>query len=74
MRCVVTGGGGFIGSHLVSELVCWELDVVSFDIHPQAPRSVDKHLAVIQGDIRDLAHLIHGGHQSPVRLHYIAMV
>ncbi|MFP7287377.1 NAD(P)-dependent oxidoreductase [Shouchella clausii] len=34
MRVLVTGGGGFIGSHVLKELIKKEISVVSFDISP----------------------------------------
>ncbi|ARQ71309.1 NAD-dependent epimerase/dehydratase family protein [Streptomyces marincola] len=48
MRVLVTGGAGFIGSHIVAELLARGHEPVVLDIRPAAP-GVDAHRA----DIRD---------------------
>src|ERR1700735_2777414 len=61
MKCVVTGGAGFIGSHLVDRLLGDGHEVVVIDnfaigrpenlaSHAQSP-----HLKLVQGDVPDLA-------------------
>ena len=45
MRVLVTGGAGFIGSHIVEQLVADDHEVVVLDsLHPAAHRSVPEHL------------------------------
>jgi UDP-glucose 4-epimerase len=60
MKCVVTGGAGFIGSHLVERLVHDGHDVVVIDNfavgHPRnlASLSGSPRLKIVQADITDL--------------------
>jgi len=59
-RALVTGGSGFIGSHLVDRLLSDEWQVVVLDSLLTGHRSNlvshlgDPHLKVVEGDIRDL--------------------
>ena len=66
MRVLVTGGAGFIGSHLVDSLLAEGHEVTSFDnFDPFYPREVkERNIAVhrehrawrlVEGDLRDLA-------------------
>lgn len=50
MRALVTGAGGFIGSHVVAALAEAEAEVVAFDQRPIAPRAA---VEPVVGDIRD---------------------
>ena len=60
-KVLVTGGAGFIGSHLVDALVELEHEVVAFDnldpaAHPQPPKwpvYVNPTCQYILGDVRD---------------------
>ncbi|MDQ3786260.1 MAG: GDP-mannose 4,6-dehydratase [Actinomycetota bacterium] len=58
-RVVVTGGCGFIGSHLVEELVARGDDVTIFDgtPPPEWQRVAREHVTFVQGDILDRAAL-----------------
>jgi dTDP-L-rhamnose 4-epimerase len=59
MRVLVTGGAGFIGSHVVDELLALGHDVVVLDsFHPlawgdAAPRHLDPRAELVEGDVRD---------------------
>jgi UDP-glucose 4-epimerase len=55
MKYLVTGGGGFIGSHLASYLADQQHDVVVLDNFSTGKRENIKHPAIklIEGDIRD---------------------
>jgi len=58
-RCLITGGAGFIGSHLVNEIVVnKKKQVVVLDNlsngTTQIPRSLLDQVEFIQGDIRDI--------------------
>lgn len=57
-RVLVTGGAGFIGSHIVDELVAAGVEVVSLDLlHPSAHRGPPDYLNHaadnVAGDVRD---------------------
>lgn len=57
MRSLVTGGAGFIGHHLVGELVRRGDDVIVIDSYITGSRArlsaFEAHIELIQGDIRD---------------------
>ncbi|MDQ3384934.1 MAG: NAD-dependent epimerase/dehydratase family protein [Actinomycetota bacterium] len=58
MRILVTGGAGFIGSHVVDELMGLDHEVVVLDsldraAHAEKPRYLDPRAAYVWGDVRD---------------------
>lgn len=61
-RVLVTGGAGFLGSHLVEHLITLGLDVTVIDDFSAAPRDnlagILGHVSLVDGDVRDPS--IHG--------------
>jgi nucleoside-diphosphate-sugar epimerase len=65
MRVLITGGGGFIGSHLVDSQLAQGHQVRTIDLHAERLAHTLSHplLEVVVGDITDnslLARLVHG--------------
>jgi UDP-glucose 4-epimerase len=72
-RVLVTGGSGFIGRHVVSQLAADGAQVRVVDLQPHADPSVD----LVIGDIADpevLARALHGGCDSIVHLAAVTSV
>lgn len=66
-KILVTGGAGYIGSHICADLLLQDFDVVVFDSFVNSsPKALDRAmelggrtLTVYEGDVRDLAALRH---------------
>ena len=56
-RVVVTGGTGFIGSHLVRRLVELGHEVIVFDRAPAPPGTASAAARYVRGDVRDAGQL-----------------
>jgi dTDP-L-rhamnose 4-epimerase len=81
-RVLITGGAGFVGSHLADALAAAGYDVVLFDnlepqVHGEAgqrPSYLDKNLRLEQGDIRDAGAVAALVRDVDVVFHLAAMV
>ena len=62
MRAVVTGGGGFVGRHLVRHLAGVDVEVVSLDVGDADPIDITDHDAVVRRI----------GHESPDVVYHLA--
>ena len=71
MRCLVTGASGFLGSHLVRELVARRHEVTIL-LRPGADvwRLNDclSHVRIVQGSMEDMANLAEALHARPVEV------
>lgn len=79
MKILVTGGAGFIGSHIVDELIKEGHYVRIFDnlepqVHNQAPKYLNKDAEFINGDMRDVPALEAVIKDIEVIFHEAAMV
>ncbi len=76
--CLVTGGTGFIGSHLVRELVHQGKDVIVFDASADARYVADcaDDVTFVYGDVADASHLmsIMSSHNVDVVFHLAYML
>ncbi len=79
MKILVTGGAGFIGSHIVDELIKEGHYVRIFDnlepqVHTQVPDYLNKDAEFIKGDVRDIPALEAAIKDMDVIFHEAAMV
>jgi UDP-glucose 4-epimerase len=78
MRVLVTGGAGFLGSHLVDSLVAAGDEVIVLDnLYRGSPANIDAHLRTgavrfIEADIRDYAATIEAAAGAEVVYHLAA--
>jgi len=69
-RCLVTGGAGFLGSHLCQHLLKVGASVVVFDIVSKTERSLlslwklTNHIEYVEGDIRNVDDVMKLGRRS----------
>ncbi|MEX0360760.1 MAG: NAD-dependent epimerase/dehydratase family protein [Allomuricauda sp.] len=73
MNCFVTGGLGFLGSHISMELVRQGHNVTIYDIEPEIP----KHLGscrVINGDVRNYNGLVKGLEGMDIVFHFSGLL
>ncbi len=71
-RALVTGGTGFLGSHLARALVGAGYDVTALDLHP--PRRPVTAYEFRQGDVRDRAAVAEAAHGCEVVVDNAALV
>lgn len=75
---VITGGAGFIGSHLARELVRQGQRVTVFDNYASSARgslaSIQDKIQMIEGDIRDYSSLLRAFEGADYVLHHAALV
>jgi dTDP-L-rhamnose 4-epimerase len=79
MKILVTGGAGFIGSHLVDALVEQGHEVVIYDnfepqVHKTEPEYLNRNAELIRADIRDKDTLKNAVIDSEIIFHQAAMV
>jgi dTDP-L-rhamnose 4-epimerase len=78
MKILVTGGAGFVGSHLVDELAKKHEVIIYDNLEPQVHKNVPEYLnngaELIKEDIRDRAKLKNAISDSEIIFHEAAMV
>jgi len=78
-RAIVTGGAGFIGSHIVDELVRRDVETLVVDNFSTGSRAnlrqhaQNKLVKVYAGDVRQVAQLLHGAGEVDVVFHEAAI-
>ncbi|HID27424.1 MAG TPA: SDR family NAD(P)-dependent oxidoreductase [Methanosarcinales archaeon] len=79
MRILVTGGAGFVGSHLVDALVENGNEVIIYDnlepqVHQEIPEYLNNNAKFIRSDIRDQEKLLEIIKDTDIIFHLAAMV
>jgi UDP-glucose 4-epimerase len=73
-RCLVIGGNGFIGSHVVDALVTGGHDVTIFDRHRLGPsRFADRPVQVVHGDFLNSADVRRALRGQEIVIHMLSM-
>jgi dTDP-L-rhamnose 4-epimerase len=78
-RVVVTGGAGFIGSHVVDELVIQGCEVTVLDVlhpaaHSERPTYLNQHAEYVWSDVRDPEAVERCVRETDAVVHHAAMV
>lgn len=59
MRVLVTGGTGFVGGHVIRELLRQGHEAVAFDIIPRSAALSDlPKVPVVKGDVQETSHIV----------------
>ena len=79
MKVLVTGGGGFIGSHIVDQLLAGGADVRVLDsldpaVHSEVPEHLDGRAELVQADVGDRQAVAHAVHDVDAVCHQAAKV
>ena len=80
MKILVTGGAGFIGSHLIEKIIHKDLETICLDNFSYGSRknleaTIDNHyLEVIEGDVRDSNLLLKLCKEIDVAVHLAAVI
>jgi dTDP-L-rhamnose 4-epimerase len=79
MKILVTGGAGFIGSHLVDALVDRGHEVIIYDnfepqVHKTEPEYLNRNARLIRADVRDKDRLKNALMDAEIIFHHAAMV
>ncbi len=76
MKLFVAGGGGYIGSHTVQELIREGFEVVSFDNFSTGKRALVPKGKVVEGDLQDLSDIeeVFHTHDFQGVLHFASLI